>query len=161
MNGADRTDNQLENQQENKKFAPIVEAKLLLRAVRWATLATLAPDSGAPFASLVNVASAADGSPILLLSQLAAHRRHIAADPEFLFCSICPKRAIRWRIRASLWSAGRSQWKRRTNAPICAPASSRGIRNPRFMPIFRISLSSASLWIACISTAALAAPRQD
>jgi heme iron utilization protein len=92
MNGVDRTDNQLENQQENKKFAPIAEAKLLLRAVRWATLATLAPESGAPFASLVNVASAPDGSPILLLSQLAAHRRHIAADPRISLLLYLPKK---------------------------------------------------------------------
>ncbi|MGH6820603.1 MAG: HugZ family protein, partial [Methylocella sp.] len=35
-----------------------------------------------PFASLVNVATAPDGSPILLLSRLAAHTRHLASDPR-------------------------------------------------------------------------------
>jgi heme iron utilization protein len=56
------------------------EAKLLLRTVRSASLATLA--AGHPFASLVNVATYYDGSPILLMSQLAAHTRHLAADPR-------------------------------------------------------------------------------
>ncbi len=39
---------------------------------------------GTPFRSqvLVNVATAPDGSPILLLSRLAAHTRHLAADPR-------------------------------------------------------------------------------
>jgi hypothetical protein len=40
----------------------------------------LAAPSGFPFASLVNVATAADGSPLLLLSRLAAHTRHLDAD---------------------------------------------------------------------------------
>lgn len=54
------------------------EAKLLLRTARSAALATLA--AGRPFASLVNTATFYDGSPILLLSQLAAHTRHLAED---------------------------------------------------------------------------------
>ena len=48
--------------------------------------------SGDPFATLVNVASAPDGSPILLLSQLAAHRRHIAADPRVSLLFYLPKK---------------------------------------------------------------------
>jgi hypothetical protein len=37
-------------------------------------------DSGDPYCSLVNVASHADGSPILLISRLAVHTRNILAD---------------------------------------------------------------------------------
>ena len=59
-------------------------AKRLLRAVRVTTLATLSPE-GAPFASLTAVATMPDGSPILLLSQLAHHTRHLDADPR---CSL-------------------------------------------------------------------------
>ncbi len=70
----------VENPPASPKFDPVAEAKLLLRTTRWASLATLVPESGFPFATLVNVASAPDGSPILLISQLSAHRRHIAAD---------------------------------------------------------------------------------
>ena len=56
------------------------EAKRLLRTVRCAALATLA--EGYPFASLVNIATSYDGSPILLLSQLAGHTHHLSADPR-------------------------------------------------------------------------------
>jgi putative heme iron utilization protein len=38
--------------------------------------------SGDPYCSLVNIASHADGSPILLISQLALHTRNILADPR-------------------------------------------------------------------------------
>ncbi|MDX7950104.1 pyridoxamine 5'-phosphate oxidase family protein [Lichenihabitans sp. Uapishka_5] len=54
-------------------------AKRLLRVVRAATLATLTSD-GMPFASLATVATLPDGSPILLLSRLAHHTRHLEAD---------------------------------------------------------------------------------
>jgi putative heme iron utilization protein len=56
------------------------EAKRLLRTARAAALATLTEEH--PFVSLVNIATYYDGSPILLVSQLAAHTRHLAADPR-------------------------------------------------------------------------------
>ena len=84
--------NSAENPPESPKFDAVAEAKLLLRTVRWASLATLTPDSGFPFATLVNVASAPDGSPILLISQLSAHRRHIAADPRVSLLYYLPKK---------------------------------------------------------------------
>ncbi len=77
---------------EAAKFDPVAEAKLLLRTTRSAALATLVPHSGQPFATLVNVASAPDGSPILLLSELAAHRRHLAADPRLSLLFYAPGR---------------------------------------------------------------------
>lgn len=77
---------------ETAKFDPIAEAKLLLRITRSAALATLVPHSGQPFATLVNVASAPDGSPILLLSELAAHRRHLTADPRLSLLFSVPGR---------------------------------------------------------------------
>jgi len=52
----------------------------LLRRSRQGALATLMADSGDPYCSLVNVASYADGSPILLISRLAVHTRNILAD---------------------------------------------------------------------------------
>ncbi len=52
-----------------------VRAKRLLRAIRAGALATL-DDQGRPFATLVNVATAHDGAPILLMSTLAAHTRN-------------------------------------------------------------------------------------
>ncbi len=55
-------------------------ARSLLRRSRQGALATLMADSGDPYCSLVNVASHADGSPILLISRLALHTRNILGD---------------------------------------------------------------------------------
>src|SRR3984893_17018216 len=63
-------------------YDALAQAKELLRSVRAGALATLVPGYAFPFASLVNVATAPDGSPILLLSRLAAHTRHLASDPR-------------------------------------------------------------------------------
>jgi len=52
----------------------------LLRRSRQGALATLMAGSGDPYCSLVNVASHADGSPILLISRLAVHTRNILGD---------------------------------------------------------------------------------
>jgi putative heme iron utilization protein len=57
----------------------LAEARRLLRATRAGALATL-DATGAPFSSLVNVATAFDGSPLLLMSGLSAHTQYLAAD---------------------------------------------------------------------------------
>jgi len=61
-------------------FDPKAAAKKLLREARSGALATLMTDSGDPYCSLVNVATAADGSPLLLISKLAVHTKNILAD---------------------------------------------------------------------------------
>jgi len=63
-------------------FDPRQAARRLLREARSGALATLKPGSGDPYCSLVNVATAADGAPLLLLSRLALHSRNLAADPR-------------------------------------------------------------------------------
>src|ERR1700739_1813987 len=55
-------------------------ARSLLRRSRQGALATLMADSGDPYGSLVNVASDADGAPILLISRLALHTKNILGD---------------------------------------------------------------------------------
>ena len=55
-------------------------ARSLLRRSRQGALATLMAGSGDPYCSLVNVASHADGSPILLISRLAVHTRNVLSD---------------------------------------------------------------------------------
>lgn len=60
---------------------PVLLARRLLRTVERATLATVTAE-GWPFASLVLVAPAPDGTPLLLLSALSAHTRNIAAEPR-------------------------------------------------------------------------------
>ena len=62
-------------------FDALAESKRLLRSIRAGTLATLNA-SGDPFASLVTVATAPDGAPLILVSQLSAHTRHMDKDPR-------------------------------------------------------------------------------
>src|SRR3954470_1233336 len=57
-------------------------ARTLLRTIRSGALATVDPSSGAPFASLVSVATDMDGSPLFLVSRLAAHTSHLDQDPR-------------------------------------------------------------------------------
>ena len=61
-------------------FNPKAAAKKLLREGRSAALATLMPGTGDPYCSLVNVATAADGAPLLLISRLAVHTAVIRLD---------------------------------------------------------------------------------
>jgi heme oxygenase (biliverdin-IX-beta and delta-forming) len=63
-------------------FDPKIAAKKLLREGRSGALATLMPGSGDPYCSLVNVATAADGAPLLLISRLAVHTKNVLADPR-------------------------------------------------------------------------------
>lgn len=62
-------------------FNPLAEAKRLLRSTRAGTLATL-NGSGDPFASLITVATDHAGSPLILVSQLSSHTRHMDKDPR-------------------------------------------------------------------------------
>ncbi len=55
-------------------------ARRLIRSVRTAALATILPDGGIPYASLVEIATDQGGAPVLLVSGLAEHTRAIKAD---------------------------------------------------------------------------------
>ena len=66
------------------EYDALGEAKRLLRTIRAGALASLA-ESGHPFGSLVNAATDYDGSPLLLLSRLAAHTQNLERDPR---CSL-------------------------------------------------------------------------
>ena len=68
--------------QPTPDFDPKAAAKKLLREGRTGALATLMAGSGDPYCSLVNVATAADGAPLLLISRLAVHTKNILADPR-------------------------------------------------------------------------------
>ena len=63
-------------------FSAKATVKKLLREGRTGALATLMPGTGDPYCSLVNVATAADSSPLLLISKLALHTKNILADPR-------------------------------------------------------------------------------
>src|SRR6202158_5430770 len=66
--------------QPSPDFDAVKVARSLLRRSRQGALATLMAGGGSPYGSLVNVASHADGSPILLISHLALHTRNILTD---------------------------------------------------------------------------------
>ena len=68
--------------QPTSDFDPAGLARSLLRRSRQGALATLRPPKGDPYCSLVNIASAADGAPILLISRLAVHTTNLLADPR-------------------------------------------------------------------------------
>ncbi|WP_316239326.1 HugZ family protein [Bradyrhizobium sp. SZCCHNR1015] len=61
-------------------FNPNRVTHSLLRRSRQGALATLMVGSGDPYCSLVNVATASDGAPIILISRLAVHTRNVLAD---------------------------------------------------------------------------------
>lgn len=60
-------------------------AKTLLRSSRYGAIAVIDPETGAPVATRVAVASDHDGAPIILVSALSAHTKGIVADPR---CSL-------------------------------------------------------------------------
>src|ERR1700683_3466641 len=61
-------------------FDPKAVAKGLLRATRAGALATIDRNTGHPFASLVNVATDADGAPLILISRLSTHTANLEVD---------------------------------------------------------------------------------
>lgn len=63
----------------DSSFDALDTARLILRSAATASLGTLTPDGG-PFATLVTVATDIDGAPLVLISGLAAHTRHLARD---------------------------------------------------------------------------------
>jgi putative heme iron utilization protein len=63
-------------------FNPVAVAKYLLRATRAGALATIDRNTGHPFSSLVNIATDADGAPLILVSRLSTHTANIEVDPR-------------------------------------------------------------------------------
>lgn len=63
-------------------FSPLTQGRHLLRTIRSGALATLDP-AGIPLATLVSVATDADGVPLILVSKLSSHTRNLDADPRF------------------------------------------------------------------------------
>ncbi len=60
-------------------------ARTLMRSARFGAIAVIEPETGAPFASRVGVATDIDGAPLILVSLLSAHTKALLADPR---CSV-------------------------------------------------------------------------
>ncbi|MBN9243495.1 MAG: HugZ family protein [Mesorhizobium sp.] len=65
--------------------AAIRQARTLVRSARFGALAVLEPATGVPLASRVGVATDLDGTPLILISMLAAHTGALLADTR---CSL-------------------------------------------------------------------------
>jgi hypothetical protein len=63
----------------------IALARNLIRTAHFGALAVLDPETGAPLASRVAVATDIDGAPVILVSSLSAHTGGLTADPR---CSL-------------------------------------------------------------------------
>ena len=59
---------------------PAQAVKKLLREARKGAFATLDRQGGGPYASLVTLATAADGAPLMLISGLAVHTQNVRTD---------------------------------------------------------------------------------
>lgn len=70
-------------------FNAVAAARRVLRLATTGALATLAAD-GAPFASLVTVATTPEGEPLLLLSDLARHTGNIVGDGRASLLLVAP-----------------------------------------------------------------------
>jgi putative heme iron utilization protein len=70
-------------------FDPVSTARSVLRIAATGALATLAPD-GAPFATLVTVATSPEGEPVLLLSDLAEHTKNVRRDARVSLLLVSP-----------------------------------------------------------------------
>jgi putative heme iron utilization protein len=58
------------------------DARALVRRALKASLATIAANSGYPYASLITVATEASGAPLFLISGLAQHTKNLSQDPR-------------------------------------------------------------------------------
>ena len=140
-------------------FDPKAVAKGLLRATRAGSLATIDRNTGHPFASLVNVATDVDGSPLILVSRLSTHTANLEVDgrASVLLASTGkgdPLAHPRLTLLGSFVQIARDDRQSRA----CAGASSPAIRNRSFMPASPISRSGGSTPCPPISMAALPAP---
>ncbi len=140
-------------------YDAVGEAKRLLRSIRAGALATLTQD-GFPFASLVNVATDFDGSPLLLMSSLSAHTRHLDAEPRAsILLSEGGKGDPLAHPRLTVTGRAARVTDEAQRARVKARFSSRAIRNPRSTPTSATSPSGGSISCARISTAGSRGPR--
>ena len=99
--------------------------------------------SGDPYCSLVDVASHADGSPILLISRLALHTSNILADPRVSL--MLDERAEGDPLEgARIMLAAAPRRPAAIDSRTCAAATSTPIRPRKPLWILRIFPSSGS-----------------
>ena len=85
-------------------------ARCLLRAARWASLATSRPGEGdpQPFVSLITPAVTPEGDILLLLSALAAHAGHLEANPRCAVMVTGEPENLNWQTAPRLTITGQA-----------------------------------------------------
>ena len=106
--------------QSTADFDPKATAKKLTREARSSALATLMANTGDPYCSLVNVATATDGTPLLLISRLAVHTKNILADPRVSLMQNLAK--IDWVMPTAIWAMALSVSCTGPPSPMFSPA---------------------------------------
>ena len=132
----------------DSEFDPKAAAKKLLREGRTGALATLMAGSGDPYCSLVNVATAADGAPLLLISRLAIHTRNILADPRvsLMLDERKARRSARRRARhADGHCCASRRMPRRDGAICCASPRRRCSSDFKDFSFYQVTLQGAHL----------------
>lgn len=71
-----------ENAPMSAGFAPVDEARRLLRTCRVVALGTIDRNTGHPVTTLATMATDMDGAPIILISGLSSHTANLVADPR-------------------------------------------------------------------------------
>lgn len=131
-------------------FDPVRLARSLLRRRRQGALATLMAGDGDPYCSLVNVASHADGSPILLISRLAVHTKNILADSRVSLMldertAGDPLEGARIMVAGRAEAAGASDLDLLRRRYLNAHPSAEAFANFKDFSFFRIAPSGAHL----------------
>lgn len=131
-------------------FDPARLARSLLRRRRQGALATLMAGDGDPYCSLVNVASHADGSPILLISRLALHTKNILADSRVSLMldertAGDPLEGARIMVAGRAEAAGASDLDLLRRRYLNAHPSAEAFANFKDFSFFRIAPSGAHL----------------
>lgn len=131
-------------------FDPARLARSLLRRRRQGALATLMAGDGDPYCSLVNVASHADGSPILLISRLAVHTKNILADSRVSLMldertAGDPLEGARIMVAGRAEAAGASDLDLLRRRYLNAHPSAEAFANFKDFSFFRIAPSGAHL----------------
>jgi putative heme iron utilization protein len=131
-------------------FDPVRLARSLLRRRRQGALATRMAGDGDPYCSLVNVASHADGSPILLISCLALHTKNILADSRVSLMldertAGDPLEGARIMVAGRAEAAGASDLDLLRRRYLNAHPSAEAFANFKDFSFFRIAPSGAHL----------------
>ena len=134
-------------------------AKSLLRTTRAGALATIDRNTGHPFASLVNVATDVDGSPLILVSRLSTHTANLENDgrASLLFASVGrgdPLAYPRLTVLGTFTPVARQDAR---ETLVCADGFWHAIRNQSFTPALPISRFGDLKSCPLTSMAALAA----